>query len=426
MAAPSNPRVALAFSGGGFRASLFHLGVLRRVAEAGWLRDVDVISTVSGGSVVGAFLAQRWERLAAQGYTPDSLEEHVVRPFLEIVTRTNFIAEWAARLVLLPLRKLKDHNYTRTKLAAELFDRIFFASGSCSSLPEKPYLILNATSLVSIRAWRFTREGMGDSRIGHAAWGTNSLSLGEAVGASAGFPPVFPPARIESHNYKFSSPIYGEPPLPTYPLIPLTDGGVYDNMGVEVVTKESVLPGVGQRLAIPDFLVVSDAGYPAQYRFRASGLPGLGDALLLYRVDAIAREQVSALRRRDLVSDFGDRRATRRGVLVMLGSSIAKIPDGRGEDYALHIGPKHIIPAELVDLIRGVRTHFDRFSKVEGEALMYHAYTMTDAFLWAHRETCPKDYRVPETPAPAWRIEFTADLGNRWRDGLAQSGRLRI
>lgn len=424
--APSCPRIALALSGGGFRASLFHLGVLRRIAEAGWLARVDVISTVSGGSVVGAFMAQRWQKIAAAGYTPLSVDEHIVRPFLEIVTRTDFIAEWAARLILLPLEKLRDHNYTRTKLAAELFDKLFFAGWTCRSLPERPYLIMNATSLASIRAWRFTRDGMGDSRIGHAAWGEHPLTIGEAAGASAAFPPVFPPARIERRGYEFSAPIYGEAPLAPHPIIPVTDGGVYDNMAVEVVTKESVLPAVRQPLRIPEFLVISDAGYPAQYSFRANGLPGLGEALLLYRVDAIAREQVSALRRRSLVADFGDRRATRRGVLVMLGSSIGRIPDDGAENYARHVGAEHLIPADLVELIRGIRTHFNRFSHLECEALMYHAYIMTDAFLWAHRTTCPTDYRVGETPAPAWRIEFTPELVAQWKDGIGQSGRFRI
>jgi predicted acylesterase/phospholipase RssA len=47
-------RLGLALSGGGFRASFFHLGVLKRLAELDLLRLVNVLSTVSGGSVVGA------------------------------------------------------------------------------------------------------------------------------------------------------------------------------------------------------------------------------------------------------------------------------------------------------------------------------------------------------------------------------------
>jgi len=51
---PNRDKLGLALSGGGFRASLFHLGVLRRMAEMDLLRYVEVLSTVSGGSIIGA------------------------------------------------------------------------------------------------------------------------------------------------------------------------------------------------------------------------------------------------------------------------------------------------------------------------------------------------------------------------------------
>ncbi len=43
----------LALSGGGFRAALFHIGVLARLAELDLLRRIKVLSTVSGGSIIG-------------------------------------------------------------------------------------------------------------------------------------------------------------------------------------------------------------------------------------------------------------------------------------------------------------------------------------------------------------------------------------
>src|SRR5215831_20077213 len=47
-------RRGLALSGGGFRASLFHIGVLAKLAELDMLRNIEVISCVSGGSIIGA------------------------------------------------------------------------------------------------------------------------------------------------------------------------------------------------------------------------------------------------------------------------------------------------------------------------------------------------------------------------------------
>src|ERR1044071_9116910 len=51
---PQHPKLGLALSGGGHRAAFFHIGVLAKLAELGLLRPVQVISTVSGGSIIGA------------------------------------------------------------------------------------------------------------------------------------------------------------------------------------------------------------------------------------------------------------------------------------------------------------------------------------------------------------------------------------
>lgn len=420
------PRIALALSGGGFRAAIFHLGVLRRLAELGWLAQVDLVSTVSGGSILGAFMALAWDSVQSEGSNWDSFKHWVVDPFLDLVTKRNFIRDWAIHLPLVPLRKLRDRTYTRTKLAADLFGQNFYGNHFCNELPTRPYLILNATSLVSIRAWRFTRDGLGDSRFGHAGWGNKPLSVGEAVSASAAFPPVFTPARLRAADYKFNAPVYGELPLPHYPLVPLSDGGVYDNLGLEAIGKESVLPGGVGKIGVPHFLVVSDAGYPAQYRFRSSGLPGLAEGFLLHRVDAIAREQATALRRRELVKDFSDPVAKRKGLLVMLGSHIGKLPGTGANEYRATVGSKFCIPAELLERITAIRTHLDSFSRVECDALMYHAYTMTDAFLWYYSNGFPEPYRVSELPNPQWRIEFTETIKRQWAEGLRNSNRVRI
>src|SRR5437868_15502856 len=57
----------LALSGGGFRATLFHLGTLWRLNELGWLVKLDRVSSVSGGSLTAGALACRWSELAVDG-----------------------------------------------------------------------------------------------------------------------------------------------------------------------------------------------------------------------------------------------------------------------------------------------------------------------------------------------------------------------
>jgi len=62
---PTEPSqgLALCLSGGGYRAMLFHLGVLWRLNEAGVLPKLDRVSTVSGGSITAGVLALNWEQL---------------------------------------------------------------------------------------------------------------------------------------------------------------------------------------------------------------------------------------------------------------------------------------------------------------------------------------------------------------------------
>ena len=48
-------KIGLALSGGGYRAAAFHLGVLKKLKELNILDKIDIISTVSGGSIIGAY-----------------------------------------------------------------------------------------------------------------------------------------------------------------------------------------------------------------------------------------------------------------------------------------------------------------------------------------------------------------------------------
>ena len=66
-------KLGLALSGGGFRAALFHVGVLAQLAEQDLLRFVSVISTVSGGSIIGAFYYLKVKQLL-EGHRADQLK----------------------------------------------------------------------------------------------------------------------------------------------------------------------------------------------------------------------------------------------------------------------------------------------------------------------------------------------------------------
>ncbi len=50
-------KIGIALSGGGYRAAAYHIGTLRALHRLGVLDKVDVISSVSGGSITSAYYA---------------------------------------------------------------------------------------------------------------------------------------------------------------------------------------------------------------------------------------------------------------------------------------------------------------------------------------------------------------------------------
>ncbi len=195
---------------------------------------------------------------------------------------------------------------------------------------------------------------------------------------------------------------------------------MYENLGTEVLTKATPLPG-GKVLEPAEFLLVSDAGYPAQYEFDLRRIPGLASLALLRRVNTIALEQGSALRRRRLIERFETGRP--HGILVTLGSNLDRIPNGRAEEYRKLVGSDTCPPMKVVERVQRIRTHLNRFSRDEAEAVMYHGYVLTDAFLWTRNSDLPLDYRRPDR-MPEWRINFTPTVTARTLAALSRSHRL--
>src|SRR5205807_10424776 len=120
-------KIGLALSGGGFRASLYHIGVLARLAELDLLRSIEYLSCVSGGSIIGAhyYLEVRHlleskseETITKQDYI--EIVRRLVRDFLAGVQRnirTRVAAEW-----LTNLRMIFQPDYSRTLRAGELYE----------------------------------------------------------------------------------------------------------------------------------------------------------------------------------------------------------------------------------------------------------------------------------------------------------------
>src|SRR5688572_13289787 len=125
------PELGLALSGGGFRASFFHVGVLARLAETGVLRKVEVISTVSGGSILGALYYLALKDMLE--HVPDAkiTDAHYVQ-VVRRVERMLFagVARQVRALAYGNLAKnlrMRRADYSRSDRLGELYDELFYA-----------------------------------------------------------------------------------------------------------------------------------------------------------------------------------------------------------------------------------------------------------------------------------------------------------
>ena len=124
------PKLGLALSGGGFRAAFFHVGVLARMAERGLLRKVEVISTVSGGSILGAQLYLHLKDLHENVPAAEITDEHYVRVVEHL--ETTFLAGVERHIRALAYANLGKNwrmrraDYSRSDRLGELYDEIFY------------------------------------------------------------------------------------------------------------------------------------------------------------------------------------------------------------------------------------------------------------------------------------------------------------
>jgi len=192
---PERKGVALCLSGGGFRAALFHLGALRRLNELGILSLIDMISSVSGGSIIAAHLASRLQPWPNRTAAFPNWDENVAAPFRQFTSRN--IRTPAILKRLLPWNWLRSSTGVRA-LATE-YEHSLARKGEqplrLAELPERPLFIFCATDMAFGVNWIFTRNEVGDYQAGYAQT-PNDWTVGRAVAASSCFPPVFNPLPV--------------------------------------------------------------------------------------------------------------------------------------------------------------------------------------------------------------------------------------
>ena len=155
-------RIALTLSGGGFRATLFHLGVVRFLHEAGVLPLVQRIAAVSGGSVLAAHLVLNWQRYNGSSERFDSAAQEIL-DFVRSDTRGRIVRRWILAWVLVLPHVLGRGYWTLTRLLERQYERLY-GKAQLKDLHSiendaRPQVFFNCTSLSTGSPCCFGRSG---------------------------------------------------------------------------------------------------------------------------------------------------------------------------------------------------------------------------------------------------------------------------
>lgn len=251
--------LGLALSGGGFRATLFGLGGLKRLNDGGLLGKLDLITSVSGGSILAGILAQRWKDLDFHDGRAGNFDEIVANQVLAFCNRTIDIGAGLKGLIN-PFR-------SAGKYLTDCYDRYQFGGLSLKQIPAaatpgQPTFVFYATSLQTGRNFRFRQDYIADWMLGTSRQTDVPLAL--AVAASSAFPPLFSPIVVKTNPRQWSGGMAGPERDAMRGRLVLSDGGVYDNMGIEALQQGKI-----------DITLVSDAGAP--FELKPACLPPVAD-----------------------------------------------------------------------------------------------------------------------------------------------------
>jgi len=171
-----------------------------------------------------------------------------------------------------------------------------------------PVFVINATNLETGSLWRFSRARARDWQVGEIA--SPRLRLADVVAASSAFPPVLSPFILKTRAQDFTTIEPGVTPA-FLENIALTDGGVYDNLGLETLFKRCKT------------VLVSNGGRTLPL----NATPPTDWVRHMVRVTEIIHGQVTSIRTRQLIDSFT--RGDRYGAYWGIGSDITayKLPD---------------------------------------------------------------------------------------------------
>lgn len=372
--------MALALSGGGYRATLFALGSLWRLNELGLLRQMNRITSVSGGSITSAYLAIKWRELDFDKDTgaANNFVKIIAEPIQEFCSKSLDILAGLSGL-LLPFTTIGDK-------VARRYARRLFGTKSLQDIPtpgEGPEFIFYATSLQTGVSVRFSKASIADYKVGELP--NPQLPMAKVVGASSAFPPFFSPVIIKYDPNQWKK-TPGADLFDNWKLrkkMVLGDGGIYDNLGLEAIWNDDF-----------NTVFVCDAGAP----FKINLKPRRNWFQQSLRVNSIITEQTRALRKRTLIKNYLE--IDKHGNHLKYGGTYwgiaTEINDYKLDDAMANDNDK---TASLKDL----RTRLNAFSAEEQGNLINWGYALADTAL---RKWYFKDKKDPGIwPIPEYALD---------------------
>lgn len=258
MSAATNT-IGLSLSGGGYRATAFHLGTLNKLYQMGVLQHVNIISTISGGSITGAYYCLHKDDYAAfskslyEGVQQKNVIKKVLLSgtFLQLVLFTLatlgvgiyflftcyawlFLIFFA--LFLLLLFKFQFSIFPVSKRIETIYNDFFYNGKTLGNLPDEPTLVIGSTNISTNRPYTFSKTWMQDSTYQYRypnppiEFSATHFPIARAVMASTCVPFAFTPIKIDKQFFKNADDFKLIQPL-------LVDGGVYDNQGIHKIMQ---------------------------------------------------------------------------------------------------------------------------------------------------------------------------------------------
>jgi NTE family protein len=270
-----NLKIGLSLSGGGYRAAIYHLGTFRKLREMGILENVDVISTISGGSITGACYGLKGDNFeefekCLRGIVQKSIIRGILYSFrficifvflLSIVvlsiyllfTRLAWVSTPLLVIVIWSLLIYQFKIFPVSSIINRLYSKWFFDGKTLKDFNPIPQIAINATNLETGRPFTFSKNKMSDSTYEHPGKGRKSIKfkpdefpISLAVASSTCVPFAFTPIFIDKKYFVDEKDFETIKPC-------LVDGGVYDNQGVHKLTQKNSSYEC-------DVVIVSDAG----------------------------------------------------------------------------------------------------------------------------------------------------------------------